>query len=94
MNTNIEPGCLCMVTDPDNFGATVYAENEVAKEGEYVMVSENLMARSIKKPLWKISKNIYWSEKGYVIPYSSERYLMPIDTNPDEVKQIEKEEVL
>lgn len=88
MNTNIEPGCLCMVTDPDSFGTVVTALENI--EGPVTICGDTGIP---KTRVWKIDRLIEWErqgERGYMEPYCPEQLLRRIDTNPDEVTEKER----
>lgn len=94
MNTNIEPDCLCMVTDPDCFGKPVVTIEIV--QGPVLICGVMGMPKG-KFPLWKISEPISWTDpegKEHWEPYCPQDLLRRIDTNPDEETIKEKEEVL
>ena len=90
MKTNIEPGCLCMVTDPSNYGVAVTALKNIGP----VLEGGSFTAKAVSGcPIWEIDRKLDWPA-GIRIPYCDEDSLMRIDTNPDEETIMDKEEVL
>ena len=86
MNTNIEPGCLCMDVHPENFGQSFKAMEVAAKAWEPIFFEGNEIM-SEKSPLWRINEFIDWGD-GLMAPFESERFLRRIDGHTED-KQTE-----
>lgn len=90
MKTNIEPGCLCIVTDPDSFGKPVEAIEVITGPVRICGVIGN--PKTGRPRLWRISERISWTDPygvEHFEPYCPENLLRRIDGHTEQAKDKE-----